>query len=60
MKFYMLCQARGHRGRCRLCFWQRECNHDSLVNIFHVFSMGVQLDRLVSGSHEMSCRNAAH
>lgn len=52
MKFYMLCQARGHRGRCCLCFQQWECYHDSLpmltLNIFHMFSMGVQLDRLGS------------
>lgn len=36
-KFYTLCQAGGHRGRC-LCFQRWKCYHSSLVNIFHVFS----------------------
>lgn len=55
MKFYMLCQARGHRGRWCLCFQQWECYHGRPVNIFHVFSMGVWLDRLVS--HEWQSWN---
>lgn len=49
------CCVRQEVTEACLHFQQRECYHDSLVNIFLVFNMGVQLDRLVN--HECQSWN---